>query len=226
MPREADPAQSERALFSLDEVVGDGSLRVTSARGVSTRLAQDHYLGPVGKGTAYHDRHGIIVLSHPTTRFVPPDWVEVTRWCLYGQRNAGSRQWSEMRKILMGQGVTTVVSYSDPAVGHTGALYRAAGWLWAPTFMLYDPPPTFGARRPGELRRDAVKERWIDALLPDARRLAVLRPEHERAAQVLREHGEDALWREPLVRRGRIVRGTGGARYRVLTPSREVCDAA
>ena len=37
---------------------------------------------------------------------------------------------------------TTIVSYSDPSVGHTGALYRACNWLWAPTWHRLQPPPT------------------------------------------------------------------------------------
>ena len=43
--------------------------------------------------------------------------------------------------LLRDVGVSTVVSYSDPSAGHTGSLYRACNWIWAPTWLRLRPPP-------------------------------------------------------------------------------------
>lgn len=70
--------------------------------------------------------------------------------------------------------MTTVVSYSDPSVGHTGALYRASNWHWAPTWhRLRTPPSGNGKWRPGG-KVEAVKDRWIFCLQPDADRERIL----------------------------------------------------
>ena len=69
--------------------------------------------------------------------------------------------------------VTTVVSYSDPSVGHTGALYKACNWEWAPTWHRLRPPPTGnGSWRDGE--QQSVKDRWVFKLAKDARRDEIL----------------------------------------------------
>ena len=36
--------------------------------------------------------------------------------------------------------VTTVISYSDPSAGHTGALYKACNWKWRPTWHVTPTP--------------------------------------------------------------------------------------
>lgn len=75
----------------------------------------------------------------PTARQLPSDgtWLELSRWCLTpeGGKNLGSRQHGRFVRWLRAHdpAVTTLVSYSDPSVGHTGALYRACNWIWAPT---------------------------------------------------------------------------------------------
>jgi hypothetical protein len=66
------------------------------------------------------------------------------------------------------------VSYSDPSQGHTGALYKAAGWVWLPTWHRLRPPPTGnGSWKSG--KRQAVKDRWVYILRPDDRRDEILR---------------------------------------------------
>lgn len=141
---------------------------------VAETLREKHYLGPARKGFAYRDEFGVIVLSAPTSRRLPLDWLELTRWCITSaEKNAGSKQWGRLRKMLAGR-ATTVVSYSNPGVGHTGALYRACNWWWAPTWHRLRPPPTGNGAwgDPGAVHH--VKDRWVFALASDPRRVELL----------------------------------------------------
>jgi hypothetical protein len=101
------------------------------------QLDANHYLGSKGARSrfTYTDEHGIIVFAAPSSRRIPTTWIELSRWCIE-RGGQGSQQWSKAIKWLQERApdATTVVSYSDPSVGHTGALYRACGWLWAPTW--------------------------------------------------------------------------------------------
>jgi hypothetical protein len=118
---------------------------------VNPVLARDHYLGPINRGFAWADEFGVLVLANPSARFLPQQrWLELVRWCLVGEKNGGSRQWARVSRWLRKDrpDVTTVVSYSDPSVGHTGALYKACNWRWAPTWHRLRPPP-LGQRRVG-----------------------------------------------------------------------------
>lgn len=164
-------------------------------------LARNHYLGPHGRGAAYSDRFGVVMVNAPTARHLPADWLELTRWCIVGgEANAGSRQWAGFARAvrLRFPHVTTIVSYSDPSVGHTGALYRACNWWWAPTWHRRRPPPTGnGAWRPGE--QQAVKDRWVFALRADRRRVELLTARDEALLRAM----PWARYREP-----------GGADYR------------
>src|SRR5262245_60944398 len=125
-------------------------------------LARDHYLGPSSRGFVYRDEFGIIVFANPSSRRLPQyRWLELVRWCLRGQKNDGSQQWRHVVAFLRREHpeITTIVSYSDPSYGHTGALYRACNWLWAPTWhRLREPPTGNGNWGTG---RQAVKDRWI-----------------------------------------------------------------
>jgi hypothetical protein len=143
---------------------------------VGPTLDRDHYLGRANRGfIAWDDEYGIAVLGRPTSRRLPTDWLELTRWCLRGEPNDGSRQWSRIVKHLRSElSTTTVVSYSDPSVGHTGALYRACNWWWAPTWMRLVPPPSRGGSWDGKTQQD-VKDRWIFPLRRDERRVRLLR---------------------------------------------------
>lgn len=141
-------------------------------------LESEHYLGATTRGFAFVDDAGAIVFAKPTSRRLPQDgtWLELVRWCLpYRTKNEGSQQWSMARLALMRRHpqVTTVVSYSDPSVGHTGALYKASGWQWAPTWHRLRPPPSGnGSWKTGKPM--AVKDRWCYPLKTDERRQQLL----------------------------------------------------
>jgi hypothetical protein len=137
-------------------------------------LKEKHYLGETNRGFAWHDEFGVVVLASPTSRHLPNDWLELTRWCLYGQQNGGSQQWKRIAKYLKGHhSATTVVSYSDPSVGHTGSLYKACNWVWAPTWQRLRPPPSQGGSWDGK-KIQSVKDRWVYCLKYDERRQEVL----------------------------------------------------
>lgn len=139
-------------------------------------LAAKHYLGPTNRGIAWRDEFGALVLAKPTSRRLPQDgtWLELVRWCLSGEKNGGSRQWARVVRAIRAEmpHVTTVVSYSDPSVGHTGALYKACNWQWRPTWHRLRPPPSGNGRWKSN-KVQSVKDRWIFSLRPDARREAL-----------------------------------------------------
>lgn len=148
---------------------------------VNQILSSMHYLGPINRGFPYRDEFGVMVLANPSSRRLPHSrWLEVVRWCLFGTKNGGSQQWKRVCRFLSTQypEVRTIVSYSDPSVGHTGALYRASNWLWAPTWHRLREPPS-GNGNWGKEKRQAVKDRWVFCLRPDAEREAILRVNDE-----------------------------------------------
>jgi hypothetical protein len=169
---------------------------------VAAELDATHYLGASARGAAWHDEHGVIVFAAPTSRRLPRSWLELVRWCLMGAPNAGSKQWAavvpELLKVY--PDATTVVSYSDPSAGHTGALYRACGWEWAPTWHRLRPPPTGnGSWSDGESQ--SVKDRWVYLLRADSDRERILSVHDDSAMRGL----ELASFREPRWRKGRPV---------------------
>src|SRR5574343_381453 len=89
-----------QAAFALGEVVSV-AMRVPS-RTVGHYLDERHYLGATGRGWAWSDEYGVLVLAKPTARYLPQDgtWLELVRWCLEGIPNGGSRQWSAVAKYL------------------------------------------------------------------------------------------------------------------------------
>jgi len=151
-------------------------------------LRDHHYLGPLNSGGSRliivgetDDRTvAVQIWRQPTSRRLPSDgsWLELSRWCLTpaAGANAGSRQhrWavSTIRKTF--PTCTTLVSYSDPAQGHTGSLYRACNWQWAPTWLRLRPPPgghgSWTAGKP-----EAIKDRWYFPVSKDRNRSEVLR---------------------------------------------------
>lgn len=149
-------------------------------------LARAHYLGPTAAA-----RHTLGVWSAgelvaaqcwrlPASRRLPADgsWLELSRWCLTPEAgpNAGSRMHAQTVRWLCRNApeVTTLVSYSDPSAGHSGALYKACNWLWAPTWHRLRPPPS-GNGAWAEDDGQAVKDRWVFPLRPDPRRAELLR---------------------------------------------------
>jgi hypothetical protein len=176
---------------------------------VASVLAEHHYLGPCKRGQlAYEDEHGAMVLARPASRSLPKDWLELSRWCLLRrERNAGSTQWARLRRHLIEErpDVSTVISYSDPSVGHDGALYRACGWVWAPVWHRLRPPPS-GAGTWDGVKRQAVKDRWVCCLRPDERRIHVLTPND---TSIMRKYPWLA-WCEPRTKRGICIPNDGG----------------
>lgn len=168
-------------------------------------LDAEHYLGALSRGRVYQDEGGVIVVSAPTSRHLPLTWLELARWCITDRAaNAGSRQWARFVRWVRAEfpTATTIVSYSDPSVGHTGALYRACGWLWAPTWHRLQPPPTGGGSWDG-VTTQAPKDRWVFALRPDPDRVPALVD-----ADLVRRWPRFAF-REPTWRRG-VAHGGGG----------------
>ena len=146
---------------------------------VAYYLDEKHYLGRARRGVAWSDEFGVMVLASPTSRHLPTDWLELSRWCLEGVPNGGSMQWARVVRWLRAEtDVTTVVSYSDPSVGHTGALYRACNWVWAPTWQRLRPPPSGGGSWDGVVQQ-SVKDRWVFPVRRDPRRACVLRVNDE-----------------------------------------------
>lgn len=151
-----------------------------SPKHVSQMLTESHYLGPINRGAAWIDEYGCIVIAAPTSRRLPACWLEVARWCLLGEKNGGSQQWSRFVRAVRDARpeVSTIVSYSDPSQGHAGALYRACNWWWAPTWLRLRPPPTGnGAWKADE--RQSVKDRWVFALGSDHDRIRLMRANDE-----------------------------------------------
>lgn len=138
-------------------------------------LVGRHYLGPTKTAAfGWRDEFGVMLFARPRSRHLPPDWLELVRWCLRGEKNDGSRQWSGFaRWARVNIAATTIVSYSDPSQGHTGALYRACNWEWAPTWLRLRPPPTGNGAWTAD-KQQATKDRWVFPLRVDERRPQVL----------------------------------------------------
>lgn len=207
-------------------------MRLTTIREVAVTLSKKHYLGPTRRGWALVSDEGCLVFANPSSRKLPHDrWLELVRWCLVGGKNAGSRQWKDARWWLRKNrpDISTVISYSDPSAGHTGALYRACNWLWAPTWMRLRPPPSRGGSWDG-IKLQAVKDRWVCPLRADSERERILAVQDESVirsmpwasfregvggdyARWLRERAESIESDAPAVQAGE-----GGA-----TPSSALC---
>lgn len=174
-------------------------------------LRERHYLGPTKRGEAFVSDLGVLVIANPTSRMLPQQrWTELVRWCITGGANSGSKQWAAWAEMARAERQwTTVVSYSDPSAGHDGALYRASGWLWAPTWQRLRPPPSGGGEwTKGD--RQAVKDRWVYLLRPDEERGALLAVRDESIVRRIPWVG----YVEPEWRRGRPVLVRQHERYK------------
>lgn len=148
-------------------------------------LGPNHYLGTTTNGRYVYvaECDGAVVACQvwrlPAARMLPNDgsWLELSRWCLtpLAGANAGSRMHAFAVRDLKARDrdVTTLVSYSDPSVGHTGALYRACNWAWAPTWHRLRPPPS-GNGSWSARKRESVKDRWVFHVRRDDARSLVL----------------------------------------------------
>ena len=157
---------------------------------MNEQLAAHHYLGPIRSGGrllfgGWNEAGELVaaqVWRHPTSRHLPQDgsWLELSRWCLTPAAGeyAGSRMHKRVTKILRLRfpTVTTLISYSDPSQGHTGALYRACNWYWAPTWLRLRPPPT-GNGNWGTDKAQSPKDRWVFDVASDDRRDRILSPD-------------------------------------------------
>lgn len=183
---------------------------IRPVRSTYLMLSEHHYLGPTKTADfAWVDGSGCIVFAKPRSRNVPGQWLELVRWCLLVP-GGGSRQWSAFvrwAKVNLPE-VTTFVSYSDPSQGHTGSLYRACGWLWAPTWHRLRPPPSGNGN--WGTGQQAVKDRWIFPLTRDANRAAALAIKDAAVTKRM----PWAEYREPHWQRGRFNAATGGGDYK------------
>lgn len=149
---------------------------------------------------------------YPTSASLPNDgsWLELSRWCLTARsgKNAGSRMHAAFLRWLRSRAtpattrvgdlvrvvpvdpsaakVTTLVSYSDPSAGHTGALYRSCNWWWAPTWHRLRPPPSGNGTWDGETVQ-SVKDRWVYPVRRDPRRESILRFDDPTCERILDE---------------------------------------
>lgn len=169
---------------------------------IAETLDKNHYLGSKGARPrlVYEDAHGIIVFSSPSSRYIPNHWIELSRWCIL-ENGHGSVQWAAAKLWLLSQmpDLTTVVSYSDPSVGHTGSLYRACGWIWAPTWHVLRPPPTGGGTRGG--KKQSPKHRYVYLLAPDDTREIALQLRDDS----LKKRYPWISYNEPRWRRGKPI---------------------
>ena len=176
--------------------------RLGEAWEANALLSRHHYLGAITSGgrlivigAVNGEAVAAMVWRYPTSRNLPAfgTWLELSRWCLTPDagENAGSRmhKWSVrlIREHL--SAVTTLVSYSDPSHGHTGALYRACNWQWAPTWhRLRTPPSGNGDWGTGP---QAVKDRWVFCVRADPRRSDVLAIDDQAAIRHWQANGTD-----------------------------------
>ena len=176
----------------------DGNLvwRRATADEANELLAWAHYLGPRDAGGilvfgGFRDSETVAcqVWGFPSAAYLPNDgsWLELQRWCLTGAAgaNAGSRMHAYVVRWLRRERpeVTTLISYSDPSQGHTGALYKACNWQWAPTWHRLRPPPTGNGRWRADGPQQTVKDRWAFPLRDDACREELLRMKDESLAR-------------------------------------------
>jgi hypothetical protein len=180
--------------------------RLVPVTEVVAMLDEHHYLGAPKRGVAWLDGFGCLVFANPNSRRLPQGrWLELIRWCLRGVPNSGSTQWAQVsdRFRELFPGLTTIISYSDPAAGHDGALYRACNWLWAPTWHRLRPPPSGNGNWGSGAQ--AVKDRWVFCLARDDERAKIL---NVRDSAICRKYPW-AEFVEPRWKRGRPSGGGG-----------------
>lgn len=169
---------------------------------VNPLLAATHYLGPIRSGGARYVFAGFLddrvvaaqVWRLPSAAYFPSDgsWLELVRWCLTpaAGKNAGSRMHGWVVRWLRAHDelVASLLSYSDPSAGHTGALYRSCNWRWRPTWHRLRPPPSGNGSWDGRTQQ-GVKDRWVFELRPDPARAEILAVKDD---AILRRLAEEA----------------------------------
>jgi hypothetical protein len=118
-------------------------MKIINSEWIDRWIAERHYLGSTPPGSRlrlafYHDNVcvGGMLWGRPAARAYEPFQVlELTRMYLDDicPRNSESRCIGMATKLIrkLFPEVHTLLSYSDPAHGHTGTIYRAAGWKQA-----------------------------------------------------------------------------------------------
>ena len=105
--------------------------------------------------------------------------------------------------------LATRLPLDSTRAGHTGALYRACNWLWAPTWHRLRPPPTGNGAWTAEAGQ-SVKDRWVFPLAPDDDRAQVLAVKDDSVNRRM----PWAQYREPVWSRGSFRPHTGGGDYK------------
>lgn len=108
---------------------------------------------------------GAMLLGRPSSRGFNPDRImELNRMYFIDEapKNTESRGLAMMRKFVRTwfPCIRLLISYSDPAQGHTGAIYEADGW--AP-FGMTTHKTGYGWRSRPNRKEDPVgpKQRWV-----------------------------------------------------------------
>jgi hypothetical protein len=99
-------------------------------------LKQFHYLETVPGGNrsflilSYGVELGVVCVS-PILQEGINRVTEITRFVLFrNEKNLASMVLSRFIRVLFEEGVTNIVSYADPNVGHSGGIYKAAGAVY------------------------------------------------------------------------------------------------
>lgn len=109
----------------------------TSSKPYREFLKDYHYLSSLPKSNynfgLYVDNEllGVACYGHPTAARIPKGTIELKRFCLSEKRlpNTGSWFMAKCERLLkQDPNITDIISYCDPANGHTGTLYKAANF--------------------------------------------------------------------------------------------------
>ena len=144
----------------------------SEARAVVAWLKERHYLRSAPPGFVHvlevcegRERIGAMILGCPASRKIDCDRVlELNRMFLVDEapKNSESQALSLMRRHVRTwlPTIRLLVSYSDPSVGHSGAIYEADGW--AP-FGSTGKKSGYGWRSRPNRSNDPVtpKQRWV-----------------------------------------------------------------
>ncbi len=101
---------------------------------------------------------GVVVIGTPSSReLMGQGFLEVTRLCAHeAPKNAASYLLGAAKRWARPRGFS-LVSYSDPSVGHKGTVYRAAGFSHAGKSK----GGTWGNRAGHRTEREGPKDRWV-----------------------------------------------------------------
>lgn len=144
----------------------------SESRAVKTWLKAHHYLGSTPPGFVHalefiegRELIGAMLPGRPSSKAYDADKVlEVTRVCFVDSapKNTESQALAMMRKHVRTwlQGVRLLISYSDPAQGHSGTIYEADGWC---PFGMTTSKSGYGWRSRPNRKNDPVtpKQRWV-----------------------------------------------------------------